>query len=168
MGLRICVAEISHETNVFAANPTTYADFEAAGLRIGADSLRGAAGTNSAMGGFLTGAAREGLDLIPMCAVWATPSGMVNADAIDRLAGLLRDGLRNALADGPLDGVLLALHGAMVTERDRDGDGLLLETARAIVGPHVPIVSTLDLHANISRRMVVAADLLIGYGGAGR
>jgi microcystin degradation protein MlrC len=163
MGLRICVAEISHETNVFAANPTTYADFEAAGLRIGADSLRGAAGTNSAMGGFLTGAAREGLDLIPMCAVWATPSGMVAADAMDRLAGLLRDGLRNALADGPLDGVLLALHGAMVTERDRDGDGFLLETARAVVGPDVPIVSTLDLHANISRRMVAAADLLIGY-----
>ena len=72
-------------------------------------------------------------------------------------------GLRDALATGPLAGVLLALHGAMVTERDEDGDALLLEAARRTVGPDVPIVATLDLHANISRRMVDAADLLIGY-----
>jgi microcystin degradation protein MlrC len=161
--LRIAVCEISHETNVFAANPTTYADFEAVGLAIGADALRGTAGTNSAMGGFLTGAAREGFELIPICAVWATPSGLVASDAIDRLVELLRDGLQRALEAGPLEGVLLALHGAMVTERDRDGDALLLQTARAVVGPDVPIVSTLDLHANISPRMVDAADLLIGY-----
>src|SRR5687767_8728198 len=107
MPLRICCAEISHETNVFAANLTMYADFEAAGLAIGADALRGVAGTNSAMGGFLTGAEREGFDLLPICAVWATPSGMVAADTINRLAGMLRDGLRRALEDGPLDGVLL-------------------------------------------------------------
>ncbi len=163
MTRRVCVAEISHETNVFAAHHTSYADFEAVGLAIGADALRGAAGTNSAMGGFLTGAAREGFELIPICAVWATPSGLVAAEAIDRLAELLRDGLQRTIDAGPLDGVLLALHGAMVTERDRDGDALLLETARSVVGPEIPIVSTLDLHANISRRMVDAADLLIGY-----
>jgi microcystin degradation protein MlrC len=163
MAIRICCAEISHETNVFAAEPTRFADFEAAGLVNGPDAIAGRAGTNSAMGGFLMGASREEFELIPICAVWATPSGMVTADAIDRLAGLLGDGLRRALDDGPLDGVLLALHGAMVTERDRDGDAFLLEAARAVVGPNMPIVSTLDLHANISQRMVDAADLLIGY-----
>ena len=69
----------------------------------------------------------------------------------------------SAIDAGPVDGVLLALHGAMVTERDRDGDALLLEAARRVVGTEMPIVSTLDLHANISQRMVDAADVLIGY-----
>ena len=63
----------------------------------------------------------------------------------------------------PLDGVLLALHGAMVTEIDDDGDGYILQIVREIVGPDVPVVATLDLHANISPRMVELADVLIGY-----
>lgn len=163
MTLRVPVAQISHETNVFAALPTTFAEFEAAGLVYGADCFTGVAGTNSAFGGFLTGAEREDIELIPICSVWATPSGIVTADAARRLSEILAAGLREARESGPIDGVLLALHGAMVTEIDRDGDGSLLETARAIVGPNVPIVSTLDLHANISERMVAAADVLIGY-----
>lgn len=163
MRYRVVVAEISHETNVFAALPTTFADFEAAGLVYGANCFAGAAGTNSAFGGFMRGAEREDIDLVPLCSVWATPSGIVTADAADRLDDILVNGLKAALVSGPVDGVLLALHGAMVTETDRDGDGRLLETARAIVGPDVPIVSTLDLHANISTRMVAAADVLIGY-----
>lgn len=160
---RILAGQISHETNVFAALPTMFADFEAAGLVYGADCFVGASGTNAAFGGFLKGAEREGFELIPICSVWATPSGIVTADAAQRLGGILADGLKTALQGGPIDGVLLALHGAMVTELDRDGDAYLLETARAIVGPAVPIVSTLDLHANISERMVAAADVLIGY-----
>ena len=67
------------------------------------------------------------------------------------------------MAEGPLDGVLLALHGAMVTEIDDDGDGYILQVVREIVGPDVPVVATLDLHANISPRMVELADVLIGY-----
>lgn len=160
---RVCCAQISHETNVFAAFPTTFVDFDRAGLVFGAECFAGAEGTNAAFGGFLTGARREGIELIPICSVWATPSGIVAADAAQRLNDLLATGLREAIAAGPIDGVLLALHGAMVTELDRDGDGHLLEIARSIVGPDVPIVATLDLHANISERMLAAADVLIGY-----
>jgi microcystin degradation protein MlrC len=160
---RIAVAEISHETNVFAAKPTTFADIERAGLKLGADALANAAGTNSAFGGFTTGAEVQDFELVPICSVWATPSGLVATETIDRLEGLLIDGLQAAIDAGSVDGVLLALHGAMVTERDRDGDALLLEAARRVVGPETPIVSTLDLHANISQRMVDAADVLIGY-----
>src|SRR5688500_11586651 len=96
-------------------------------------------------------------------AVWATPSGLVTREAIEHLAKLLADGLRRALAEGPLDGVLLALHGAMVTEIDDDGEGYLLQTVRDAVGPDVSVAATLDLHANISRLMVDLADVLIGY-----
>jgi microcystin degradation protein MlrC len=163
MTLRIVCAQISHETNVFAAFPTTFSDFERAGIAYGGDCFTGAEGTNAAFGGFVSGARRESLELIPIVSVWATPSGIVAADAAKRLTGILSDGLRDAIAAGPIDGVLLALHGAMVTELDRDGDAHLLETARMIVGPSVPIVATLDLHANISERMVAAADVLIGY-----
>ena len=120
-------------------------------------------GTNTEFGGFITGAAAQGFDLIPLLAVWATPSGLVTAEAIEHLTGLLGDGLRRAMEEGPLDGILLALHGAMVTEIDDDGDGYVLQTVREIVGPDVPVVATLDLHANISARMVELADVLIGY-----
>ena len=160
---RIAVAEISHETNVFAAKPTTFAAFRASRSHARHGCLADAAGTNSAFGGFITGAETRGFELLPICSVWATPSGMIAVETIDRLEGILVDGLQSALDAGPIDGVLLALHGAMVTECDRDGDGLLLEAARRVVGPEMPVVSTLDLHANISQRMVDAADVLIGY-----
>jgi microcystin degradation protein MlrC len=163
MTLRICCGQISHETNVFAARPTTIAEFEAAGLVYGSDCFTGMEGANAAFGGFLSGAAREGFELVPICSVWATPSGIVTAETLAQLGEILVDGLGQALAAGTVDGVLLALHGAMVSELDRDADAWLLERAREVVGSETPIVSTLDLHANISERMVAAADVLIGY-----
>ena len=163
MPYRVAAAQISHETNVFSSVPTDLAAFEVVGLARGSDILPKARGTNSAFGGFATGAAEQSFDLIPLISVWAIPSGMVTRDAITSLEAMLADGLRTALAEERLDGVLLALHGAMVTAIDDDGDAHILETARAIIGPDVPLVATLDLHANISARMVRAADVLIGY-----
>ena len=163
MPRRVAAAQISHETNRFSAVATDLAAFRASGLRQGAAVLDDAAGTNTAFGGFLAGAAAHDLDLVPLVSVWATPSGVVARDAFDALAGMLTDGLRAALATGPLDGLLLALHGAMVTEDHDDGEAELLRRARAVVGPATPIVATLDLHANISPAMVGLADVLIGY-----
>jgi microcystin degradation protein MlrC len=160
---RVAAAQLSHETNVFSAVPTDLAAFEAAGMRLGGDILETERGTNSAFGGFIPGAERNDFDLLPIISVWATPSGVVTREAIGFTVDTLIAGLRNALGDGPLAGVLLALHGAMVTEVDADGDAFILERVRAIVGPAVPVVATLDLHANISQRMVDAADILIGY-----
>ncbi|CAA9539602.1 MAG: hypothetical protein AVDCRST_MAG59-716 [uncultured Thermomicrobiales bacterium] len=163
MSPRVAAAQISHETNRFSVVLTDYAAFEASGLSVGEAIRPSLWGSNSEFGGFLAGAERHGLDLRPIVAVWATPSGLVTAEAIGRLTDLLVGGLERALADGPLDGVLLALHGAMVTETDHDGDAGLLEAVRRAVGPAVPIVATLDLHANVSKRMVAAADLLVGF-----
>ncbi len=160
---RVAAAQISHETNVFSAVRTDLAAFRASGLLLGPAILDAARDTNTSFGGFIAGANEEGFDLIPLISVWATPSGMVTAEAIRTLTHMLETGLREALAHGPLDAVLLALHGAMVTEIDEDGDAYLLERVRDIVGLHVPVVATLDLHANLSERKVVAADILIGY-----
>jgi microcystin degradation protein MlrC len=163
MTFRVAAAQIAHETSAFSAVKTDLAAFAASGIELGQDVIETSRGTNTEFGGFITGAAAQGFDLIPLLAVWATPSGLVTAEAIEHLTGLLGDGLRRAMAEGPLDGVLLALHGAMVTEIDDDGDGYVLQAVRRIVGPDVPVVATLDLHANISARMVELADVLIGY-----
>jgi microcystin degradation protein MlrC len=157
---RIAAAQISHETNVFSSVRTDTAAFERSGIAYGEDILHRELGTNSAFGGFLTAADELDFDLIPIVSVWATPSGIVTAEALRSLLLTLENGLRDA---GPIDGVLLGLHGAMVSELDDDADAFILEAVRAIVGPETPVVATLDLHANISPRMVDAATTLIGY-----
>jgi len=160
---RIAAAQLSHETNRFSSVPTDIAAFQAAGVAFGQDAITSGTGTNSAFGGFVTGAARNGFELCPILSVWATPSGVVTAETIFTLSDQLVRGIETLRNQGPLAGVLLALHGAMVTEIDDDGDGYVLERVRRTVGPGIPVVATLDLHANISTRMVAAADVLIGY-----
>ena len=160
MPFRIAAAQISHETNVFSAVPTDMAAFRRSGFTIDPRTIDLDRNTNSAFGGFFAGAEEQGFDLIPLASVWATPSGLVTRAAFDELVETLTSGIRAA---APIDGVLLALHGAMVSEDDLDADGALLDRVRAVIGSGIPIVATLDLHANISERMVAAADLLIGY-----
>jgi microcystin degradation protein MlrC len=160
MPFRVAAAQISHETNVFSSTPTDMAAFRRSGLTTNPAVIELDRGTNSAFGGFLAGADEHGFDLVPIASVWATPSGLVPRATFDELAETLIAGLRAA---APFDGLLLALHGAMVSEDEPDADGALLDRVRAAVGPGIPIVATLDLHANISGRMVEVADILIGY-----
>ncbi len=157
---RVAAAQISHETNVFSVVKTDLTAFERSGLAYGPSIVDRERGTNSAFGGFVEGAEANGFELIPIMSVWATPSGAVTGDAIRKLVSDLQHGLR---ASDRLDGVLLALHGAMVSEIDDDGDGFILESVREVVGPAIPVICTLDLHANITERMVRAATVLIGY-----
>ena len=85
----------------------------------------------------------KGIEIIPSVLGWAMPSGLVTSDAIDTI---LND-ILNCLDKNNVDGVLLALHGAMVSENNDDGEGYILETVRNKIGPDVPLVVTLDLHA---------------------
>lgn len=163
MPLRIAAAQISHETHAFSVVRTDLTQFQRAGLIYGEEIIARERGTNTAFGGFLERAETYGFELIPILSVWATPSGVVIGEAIQTLVDDLCTGLRDAMAAGPLDGVLLGLHGAMVTEIDDDGDAFILEAVRATAGDDCPVIGTLDLHANISRRMVDAATALIGY-----
>jgi microcystin degradation protein MlrC len=163
MTYRAAAAQISHETNVFSSVTTDIAAFEAAGIARGAEIVRVSKETNSSFGGFIRGAARHSFELLPMLSLWATPSGLVRAEAISSVLGELVQSIEELQRAPGIDGVLLALHGAMVTEVDRDGDAYILEQVRKTVGSNIPIVATLDLHANISQRMIDAADLLIGY-----
>lgn len=160
MTLRFAAAQLSHETNVFSAVRTDMAAFEASTIRRGQQIIDEETGTNSTFGGFIAGSGRFGFELIPILSVWATPSGMVEGPTLRALLDELTTGIQAAM---PLDGVLLGLHGAMVSELDRDADALLLESVRELIGNELPLVATFDLHANLSPRMVDAATMLIGY-----
>src|SRR5688572_1753903 len=116
MTYRVAAAQIAHETSAFSAVKTDITAFATSGIQLGQDVIETAREANSEFGGFILGAAVEVFDLIPILAVWATPSGLVTTEAIEHLTGLLGDGLRQAMSEGLLHGVLLALHGAMVTE----------------------------------------------------
>jgi microcystin degradation protein MlrC len=157
--VRFFVAMVSHETNTFSPIRTDRAQFEAHDLRYGGELLEAYRSTGTCLGGMIEGAAARGVTLVPSLAATASPAGRVAkefyAEARDRLLADLR-------AAGPLDGVLLDLHGAMVVEGLDDGEGDLLHAVRAAVGA-VPIAVTLDFHANLTRAMVEAATLLHGY-----
>ncbi len=157
--MRFFVAMVSHETNTFSPLPTDRGQFEARGLHYGGEIIERYRDTGTCLGGMIDGAAARDVTLVPSLAAAASPAGRVAkdfyAEARERLLADLR-------AAGPLDGVLLDLHGAMVVDGLDDGEGDLLQAVRAAVG-RVPIAVTLDFHANVTRAMVESATLLHGY-----
>jgi len=161
---RIAVGGFQHETNTFAALPATFADFESPdawpGLVRGGALLDAVQGINLPAAGFVDEARAAHAELVPLAWCSAQPSGRVTRDAFERISAMLLEGLAAA---GSLDAVYLDLHGAMVAEHVDDADGELLNRVRQLVGRDVPVVASLDFHANVSPRMVAAADALVGY-----
>src|SRR5438093_9457579 len=111
------------------------------------------------VGGFIDTVTRLGHELLPVGMAWATPSGPVADDVVDEVTGYCG----RELARLRPDGVLLALHGAMVAESHRDADGEVLARLRQALGPDLPIVVTLDLHGNISHRLIDHCTAAIAY-----
>jgi microcystin degradation protein MlrC len=157
---RILIGGIAHETNVFSRVPTDFAQFRQRVYITGREMIAGFSATHTVVGGFLDGLALLGATPLPLIYASATPGGIVTREAYAALRQSLLNGIRSA---GAADGVLLALHGAMVTEDIADAEADLLRAVRALVGPRVPIIATLDSHANLSPEMVAAADALVAY-----
>ena len=101
-----------------------------------------------------------GVDIAPLLAARSVSSGPSNEATYHALKDGILAPLRRSL---PVDGVMLAMHGSMTTVTEDDPEGDVLAAVREIVGPNVPIVSTLDLHANVTRRMVENADALVAF-----
>ena len=120
-------------------------------------------GINVGMSGFIDEAESYGWDLVPTIWCAASPSAQVTQDAYERVSEKLLAGLRDALAQGSLDAVYLDLHGAMVAEHIDDGEGEILARVRALIGDTMPLVVSLDLHGNITRRSIDLADAMIAY-----
>ncbi len=161
--MRFFTGGINHETNTFSPIPADHARFRAMTYYRGQDLLDAYRGTRTVFGGFIDAAAEHGVELVPTIHSFAMPSGAVTAEEFEAQMADTLDDLEAALAVGPLDGVLLGLHGAMVIEGIDDGEGEYLRRVRDMVGPDVPVVTELDLHANISAESVELADLIIGY-----
>jgi len=160
---RIAIAGFQHESNSFAPFGAGYEDFVKAdgwpALAEGEEIFRVFGNLNIPIGGFVQHAADD-WELVPLLWCSAEPCGPVADAAFERIAARICDGLAAA---GHLDGVLLDLHGAAVTETFEDAEGELLRRVRAIVGPQVPVVVTLDLHANVTEAMVGHADAITLY-----
>ncbi len=161
---RIAVGGFLHETNTFAPTKATWEAFVHGGgwpaMTIGADVLKVMRGINVGLAGFVEEADAKGWELIPTVACGASPSAHVTADAFERVVKIMIDGIKAA---GQLDAVYLDLHGAMVTEHLDDGEGEILARVRKVIGPDLPLVVSIDLHANVTPRMIEHADALIAY-----
>jgi len=157
---RVVLAAIKHESHTFNRYPTTLDLFRRQGYHRGDDVMLAFRDTGLEMAGFLATAERFGWWTRTPISASATSGGRVSAAAMRDFLTVLGDGIRAAM---PLDGVLLALHGAMAAEGDDDADGTILAMVRAIVGPAVPIAVTFDLHANVSDRTATLADIIVSY-----
>lgn len=158
--MRVAIAELKQETNTFVSRPTTMADFETWHYWTGPALIEGLQGTNSEIDGFLNVLSEAQIEPVPILATFAMSGGKVDDATYQHLLGELLDGIADA---GPLDGVLLALHGAMVTDSDDSPDATTLKAVRELVGPNLPVVATYDLHANLTGRMAEYADALVGF-----
>jgi microcystin degradation protein MlrC len=161
---RIAVGGFLHETNTFAPTKATYADFVHGGgwpaMAEGTGLLKVMRNINVGLAGFVEAAEAAGWELVPTISCGASPSAHVTQDAYERIVKVMIDGIKAA---GPLDAVYLDLHGAMVTEHLDDGEGEILARVRQVIGKDLPLVVSLDLHANVTPQMVEHADALIAY-----
>lgn len=157
--MRVGLGGIWHESNSFVPTPTTLEDFRLFQLFVGTGILEGMAGTRSELGGALDACRDLGIDGVPLLFAGALPSGPVSAPVF---AELLSGLVERTRAAGGLDGVVLALHGAMVVEGRADPEADIVRAIRAVVG-QAPIAVTLDYHANVSPDLAAAADYLVGY-----
>ena len=161
---RIAILGIHLESNAFAP-VTTAEDFRASCYFEGAAMLAEAAKTAPAMPGEIPGFigamnASGPWQAVPILITATEPGGPADQGFIEATLGRMRAMLA---AGAPLDGIYISNHGAMVSTTDSDPDGALYELARNAVGPGRPVVATVDLHANISERMMACADAIISY-----
>ncbi|CEJ10530.1 hypothetical protein BN1110_00806 [bacterium YEK0313] len=157
---RILLAALFHETHSFVDEVTRLADFS---IRR-ADDVLARRGDGSTVDGFLEVAETEGWVVVPTVDYTALPSGTVEQAVFDQFLAECEAGVKAALAAGRLDGIWLALHGAMVTEACTDPEGALLARIRSIPGcADIPVFGVFDLHANFTAAMADHANALVAY-----
>lgn len=160
--MRLLIAQMKHETNTFSPVPTPLARFAGGGVRPleGTAAIAAYRGTGSAIGAFIELAEQAGAEYAVPIAASAWPSGPVEDEAFEHIAGRICHAVADA-GDG-LDGLMLDLHGAMVTRSHEDGEGELLRRIRAIA-PTLPIAVALDMHTNLYDAMGEHATVIAGY-----
>lgn len=159
MTLRILTAEIAHETNTFNIHPTDIQNFRDRYLLDGPEAIAMRSASNTELAGVCDIGRVYGWDVTHTISAAAGPGGRVTDAAFDHLCAPLLA----AAAQGRWDGVLLMLHGAMVTVSHDDAEGELLRRLRRVIGPDMPVAVTLDPHANVSIAMCDLAQILVSF-----
>ncbi len=160
MSKRVGIIALLAESNTFIACPTTLEHFKQNLLVTGEEVRDQLSEAHHEVGGFFAGLAGAGAEAVPVFAARAMPYGVMTGKTFEALMVNLEAELRKHL---PLDGVLVAPHGAAVSEHVRDADGYWLRLVRGLVGPDCPIIGTIDPHANLTAQMVDATDALVAY-----
>jgi microcystin degradation protein MlrC len=156
---KVLTAEFLHESNTFSVRPTGLHQYRVDCLLRGEAAIAARRDANTGLAGAIDVAERHGWDLVHVLSAHAEPAGPLTREAFDLLAGEI---VAAAEREQP-DGLLLILHGAMVTEDHEDGEGELLARLRAVLRPGVPIAATLDLHANVTEKMIELAEIWVSY-----
>lgn len=165
--MRVGIIALLHESNTFLSSPTRWEHFQQDKLLVGEEVREVMGNTHHEVSGFFTGLAeanrahpKQPIEAVPIFAARAVPFGTITAETYERLLQQLFKQLSAAL---PLDGLLLAPHGATVSEAHPDADGYWLTRLRETVGTEIPCIATLDPHGNLSTAMVDACDAIIAY-----
>lgn len=160
--MHILVAGFQHETNTFAPSKAAYENFvrgEGFPAMVRGQDMLALREVNIPAGGFINAVLADGHTVSTVIWAGASPSAHVTRDAYERIAGEIVDAARA----GGYDAIYLDLHGAMVAEHLDDGEGELLARVRAVAGPDLPVVASLDLHANVTAQMLQEADGLAAF-----
>ncbi len=166
---RIAFARIAQETNALSPVPTTLHDFESAHYLEGEALLRATTigpelegyFKRAELGGFMQAVGERAgeIEAVPLLSAWASSGGPLTRECFETLEARILDGLRAA---GPIDGMYFCLHGAMGAQGIADPESRLLRSVRSVIG-NVPLVISHDLHANVTRARVEAADAIVAY-----
>jgi len=157
---RVLTARFMHETNTFSRVPTDMAMIRRRDYHLENEIPEAFCGTRSAFGATFEAADKFGWTLVHPVSANPNPSGIVTDEAFETITAMILDAVE---VKGPIDGALLHLHGAMVSEGHEDAEGEFLARLRRRLGPEVPVVVTLDLHANVTQTMADNASALIAY-----
>jgi microcystin degradation protein MlrC len=159
--MRVATLQIGQETNDFNPVPTTLGDFASYGIREGAEILERMRGVGQ-LGGCMDAVAEAGLKVewIPIISAWGMAGGRITAEARLFFEEKIATGLRKA---GKLDALAIHLHGACAAEGVDDVEGEQLAICRSILGPEIPVVLSLDHHANVTRQMVELSTAIVGH-----
>ncbi|GMW00370.1 MAG: hypothetical protein AMXMBFR84_15070 [Candidatus Hydrogenedentota bacterium] len=158
--MRIAIAGFMHESNTFTGEKTELRHFQEAYYHRGEELVPVWQDAHHELGGFIAGCREANVELVPLLAAWATPKGPVTDAAYEHIAAELLKCLRAA---GPIDGLLLALHGAMVTESHSSADSETVRRVRSAIGSTVPLILSLDMHANVTEDMIRLPDATVAY-----
>src|SRR3569623_458281 len=158
--MRIAIAELKQETNTFVPFTTTVKTFEDQYLYRGDELLTAFGKARLEVPGALNAIKEAGAQAVPLLATMAMASGVVERKSFDILMGEIEQRLKAAV---PIDGVFLALHGAMILEDEPDAEAEIVRRVRAVVGVGVPITVSLDLHGHITKAMLQPDVAYIGY-----